>query len=162
MKNMELPRIGSRNIKTGIAVLICLLFWRNSLFAAIAAVICMQDTVENSLRIGKNRLIGTLLGGVLGLILLSTVNFFSLMAFLPIVTSLGVIIIIYCCNVIKKPAACSIASIILIGILVSNGYDDPLMYSIRRTVETAFGVVVAILINMYVNPPEDKDNTKTT
>ena len=122
----------------------------------------MQDTVENSLRIGKNRLIGTLLGGFLGLILLSTVNFFSLMAFLPIVTSLGVIIIIYCCNVIKKPAACSIASIVLIGILVSNGYDDPLMYSIRRTVETAFGVVVAILINMYVNPPEDKDNNKTT
>lgn len=156
MKNIEFPSMGSRNIKTGLAVLICLLFWQNSLFAAIAAVICMQDTVENSFKIGRNRLIGTLLGGILGLIFLTTIDFFSLKPILPLVTALGVILIIYLCNVIKKPAACSIASIVLIGILISNGYDDPLMYSIRRTIETAFGVVVAILINMYIHPPKEK------
>lgn len=156
MKIIEFPSMGSRNIKTGLAVLICLLFWQNSLFAAIAAVICMKDTVENSLKIGVNRLIGTLLGGILGLILLTTINFFSLKPILPLVTAIGVVLIIYSCNLIKKPAASSIASIVLISILISNSYDNPLMYSIRRTVETAFGVVIAILINMYINPPKEK------
>ena len=65
MEKLDLPHIGSRNIKTALSVLICLIFWPNSLFAAIAAVICVQSTIENSLKIGLNRLIGTLLGGVL-------------------------------------------------------------------------------------------------
>ena len=156
MENFELPHIGSRNIKTALSVLICLIFWPNSLFAAIAAVICVQDTVENSGKIGLNRLIGTLLGGILGVILLFTINKLNLTSFSTIITAIGVSLIIYICNLIKKPAACSIASIVLIGILISQSYDNPLIYSIRRTVETAFGIIVAIIINKYVHPPKNK------
>ncbi|WP_195263856.1 MULTISPECIES: aromatic acid exporter family protein [unclassified Clostridium] len=156
MEKFELPHLGSRNIKTGLSVLICLIFWPNSLFAAIAAVICMQDTVENSVKIGLNRLIGTLLGGTLGVLLLFTINKLNLTSFATVITALGVSLIIYICNIIKKPAACSIASIVLIGILISHRYDDPLMYSIRRTVETAFGIIIALIINKYIHPPKSK------
>ena len=149
MKKLELPHIGSRNIKTALSVLVCLVFWPNSLFAAIAAVICVQDTVENSLNIGINRLIGTLLGGILGVIFLYITNGLHLQNVLPLVVSIGVSLIIYICNLIKKPSACSISSITLMSILVSQSYNDPLVYSIQRTVETAFGVIVAILINKY-------------
>lgn len=95
MEKLDLPHIGSRNIKTGLSVLICLIFWPNSLFAAIAAVICVQSTIENSLKIGLNRLIGTLLGGVLSLMLLYIINEFHLQKFLPIIVALGVSLIIY-------------------------------------------------------------------
>ena len=44
-------------------------------FAAIAAVICVQSTVENSLETGVNRLIGTLIGGIFSLIIIVKVVF---------------------------------------------------------------------------------------
>lgn len=159
MEKLDLPHIGSRNIKTGLSVLICLIFWPNSLFASIAAVICVQSTIENSLKIGLNRLIGTLLGGVLSLMLLYIINEFHLQKFLPIIVALGVSLIIYICNIIKKPSACSISSITLMAILITQSFNDPLMYAIHRTVETAFGVTVAILINKYIHPPKGKNNT---
>lgn len=149
--------MGSRNIKTALSVLVCLIFWPNSLFAAIAAVICVQGTVENSLVIGINRLIGTLLGGILGIVFLYIANGLNLQNFLPLIVSIGVLLIIYICNIIKKPSACSISSITLISILVSQSYNNPLMYSIRRIIETAFGVIVAILINKYIHPPKEKN-----
>ncbi|MGG7059546.1 FUSC family protein [Clostridium nigeriense] len=157
MKTFELPHMGSRNIKTALSVLVCLIFWPNSLFAAIAAVICVQGTVENSLVIGINRLIGTLLGGILGIVFLYIANGLNLQNFLPLIVSIGVLLIIYICNIIKKPSACSISSITLISILVSQSYNNPLMYSIRRIIETAFGVIVAILINKYIHPPKEKN-----
>lgn len=162
MKKLELPHIGSRNIKTALSVLVCLVFWPNSLFAAIAAVICVQDTVENSLNIGINRLVGTLLGGILGVIFLYITNGLHLQNVLPLVVSIGVSLIIYICNLIKKPSACSISSITLMSILVSQSYNDPLVYSIQRTVETAFGVIVAILINKYIHPPKEKNTIDET
>ncbi|MGG7144052.1 FUSC family protein [Clostridium nigeriense] len=157
MKTFELPHMGSRNIKTALSVLVCLVFWPNSLFAAIAAVICVQGTVENSLVIGINRLIGTLLGGILGIVFLYISKGLNLQNFLPLIVSIGVLLIIYICNIIKKPSACSISSITLISILVSQSYNNPLMYSIRRIIETAFGVIVAILINKYIHPPKEKN-----
>lgn len=157
MKTFELPHIGSRNIKTALSVLVCLIFWPNSLFAAIAAVICVQDTVENSLHIGINRLIGTLMGGILGVIFLYVTNELHLQKALPLIVAIGVSLIIYICNVIKKPSACSISSITLMSIILSQSYNNPLMYSLQRTIETAFGVIVAILINKYIHPPKENN-----
>lgn len=155
--NLDLPHIGSRNIKTALCVLICLIFWPSSIFAAIAAVICVQSTVENSLEIGINRLIGTFLGGIFSLILLYFINGFHLQKFLPLIVASGVSLIIYICNLIKKPSSSSISSITLIAILITQSSNDPLMYSIHRTIETAFGVIVAILINKYIHPPKEKN-----
>jgi len=163
LENFELPHIGSRNIKTALAVFICLILWPNSLFAAIAAVICVQSTVENSLKIGINRLIGTLLGGIIALILLYVVNYLNLEKLLPLIVACGVSLDIYICNLIKKPSACSISSITLMAILLSHSSNDSLNYAFYRTVETAFGVIVAILINKYIHPPKEKlTNNKET
>ena len=162
MKTFNLPHIGSRNIKTALSVLVCLIFWPNSLFAAIAAVICVQDTVENSLNIGINRLIGTLLGGILGMVFLYISNGLHLQKVFPLVVAIGVSLIIYICNIIKKPYACSISSITLMSILVSQSYNNPLLYSLQRIVETAFGVLVAILINKYIHPPKENNTIDET
>ncbi|MGL4771994.1 MAG: aromatic acid exporter family protein, partial [Clostridium sp.] len=56
-------KVGLRNIKTALAVFVCMFLFSifnndNPFYACIAAVICMGDTVENSLIMGKNRIIG--------------------------------------------------------------------------------------------------------
>lgn len=162
MEKVELPHIGSRNIKTALSVLICLILWPNSLFAAIAAIICVQSTLESSLDTGINRLIGTLIGGILALILLYLINYFNLSSVLPLIVAGGVSFAIYICNLIKKPSACSISSITLMSILLTPTSQDHLISAASRTIETAFGVIVAILINKYIHPPKEVINDNTT
>ncbi|WP_304969360.1 FUSC family protein [Romboutsia ilealis] len=70
---MKLHKPGMRNIKTGIGVMICVLVGYlniidNTLFAAVACIVCMQTTVKGSLTVGLNRLKGTFIGGLIGFI----------------------------------------------------------------------------------------------
>ncbi|GAB6168639.1 hypothetical protein JCM1393_10990 [Clostridium carnis] len=157
MNSFKFPRIGLRNIKTAISVFLCLLlFPKDPFYAAIASVICMQPTVENTLKAGVNRLIGTLLGGTVGVIMLFLFRYLEISFLLPLFAGLGISLVIYSCNVVNKPAASSIASIVLVAIMVAPATSNPLMYATRRTIETAFGVVIAILVNKYFNPPKNK------
>lgn len=58
---------GMRTLKTALAVLICIGIWRiwndsMPFFASIAAVITMQNSIENSVKVGIDRVIETTLG----------------------------------------------------------------------------------------------------
>ena len=82
-KKRRLPGIGLRIIKSSIAVLLCfgVYFLRGQrgvpFYSAIAAILCMQPYVANSLKVGVNRIIGTLIGGAAGIpVLLLELRFF--------------------------------------------------------------------------------------
>ena len=142
MRNYNIPKIGMRNIKTAISVFICIalfnLFKRdNAFYACIAAVICMKDTYENSLSIGINRLLGTFLGGLLGIITI------YLLSFLPNISTP--------CTLLKKPAAVTIACIVFISIMINYPGIASYFYAINRTFDTAIGIIIAILINKYID-----------
>ena len=157
MKLLKLPHIGSRNIKTALSVFICLLFLNKSLMAAIAAIICMQSTIEDSVVIGINRLIGTFLGGLLGLVIIYFVSILNLQDYSIFISALSVSFVIYICNLIKKPAACVISSIVVLGIIIDPNIDNQFFYALNRTLETSLGVVIAILVNRFINPPDDSN-----
>jgi len=159
MKHLDIPHIGYRNLKTSLAVLICLLLMPKSLNAPIAAIISMQSTIEDSVKIGLNRLIGTFIGGILGAIILILTIKLNLHSFSIIIASLGVSLIIYICNLIKKPAACTIASIVILIILINPDIINPIRYAFQRTLETVIGVIIAIIINALINPPKEKKKT---
>lgn len=157
MINYSIPKIGMRNIKTAISVFLCIslfnLFKRdNAFYACIAAVICMKDTYENSLSIGINRLLGTFLGGLFGIVTI------YLLSFLPnismpnaLITASGTIVVIHTCTLLKKPASVTIACIVFISIMINYAGIDSYFYAINRIFDTAIGVIVAILINKYIN-----------
>lgn len=154
----KLPKIGLRNIKTGISVCICLiLFSKDPFFATIASVMCMQDTVEQSVKTGTNRVIGTLIGGIIGLIFLNITRFINAENFTPIITAIGVSFTIYLCNTIKKSGACAMSSLVLIAIMIAPATSSAFMYASKRTIETILGIIVALLVNKYIKPPKEKD-----
>ncbi|MGG7179093.1 FUSC family protein [Clostridium paraputrificum] len=163
MNKIELPKIGLRNIKTALAVFICMILFqlsggKNPFYACIAAVICMKDTVESTFTMGKNRLIGTLLGGLLGVIAIYLIGLIPILhAANPLLTAIGIVLAIYCCNLINKPGAVTICCIVFIGIMIN--YDGPTSYSyaIGRSIDTSIGIIIAILINKYINPPEENN-----
>lgn len=163
MKNLSIPKVGLRTIKSAISVFLCLLLLPNEpFFACLTAVICLQDTVANSVQMGINRGGGTILGGILGLIFLYICRFFSFnisntlisKLLVYIIISLGIIAVIYICNIIKRPGAINIACIVFLGVTTAHAYADPIFYATNRTFETIMGIIISILVNKFITPPK--------
>lgn len=154
-------KIGMRTIKTAIAValsvFICQLFKLTSpFFAGIAAIITMQSTVVNSFEIGKNRMLGTVFGAFIGLVgsLIAPEN--------PIAIGIGIIIIITICNFLgwKKPI--SIATIVFLSIMLVQKDGSRLHYSVYRTIDTFVGIIIGVLINYFIVPPDSEIKIKAS
>lgn len=154
-------KIGMRTIKTAIAValsvFICQLFKLTSpFFAGIAAIITMQSTVVNSFKIGKNRMLGTVFGASIGLVgsLIAPEN--------PIAIGIGIIIIITICNFLgwKKPI--SIATIVFLSIMLVQKDGSRLHYSVYRTIDTFVGIIIGVLINYFIVPPDSEIKIKAS
>lgn len=159
-------KIGLRNIKTALAVVICMLIFKfiggeNPFYACIAAVICMKDTVSSSFTMGKNRLIGTVIGAIFGTIFIYIlINLPPLDTYIPFVTGVGIVLVIYTCNIFSKPGAVTIACIVFLVIMVNYSGPQSYAYALNRSIDTAVGIIVAILVNKYVNPPKEKNAEK--
>lgn len=121
--------IGMRNIKTGLAVFVCVVISRllkleYPFYSAIAAVIAMQSSVEGSFKAGKNRMLGTFVGAVIGYV-------FALIYHGNIILlTIGVMAIIHVCNLLNWKNAISIACVVFISIMLNNSNRDPLFYSL--------------------------------
>lgn len=152
MKLQELPKPGMRNIKTAIAVVLCIIILRffsdnSPFYACIAAVIAMQSTVQSSWKTGVTRIIGTLAGASVG-VLLSLIGVNNVL-----ITGVGIVVVIYITNILKQNAAIGIACIVYLAIMVNVKDTTPLNYALMRTAETFFGIIMAMVVNSVVFPP---------
>ena len=69
ISKLNFPKVGLRTIKSAISVFLCLvIFPEIPFFACLTAVICLQDTVANSVKTGIHRGGGTILGGFIGVV----------------------------------------------------------------------------------------------
>ncbi|MDD6468271.1 MAG: aromatic acid exporter family protein [Erysipelotrichaceae bacterium] len=143
-------RIGLRTIKTGIAVTLSL--WVSMLlrleypfFVAMTAIISMDKTAMNSMKMGKNRIAGTFIGAIVG-ILLSYIDRGN-----PILCGLGIILMIVICNSLKLKGSISIGGIVLLAIMVHTD-KTPLFYGFNRTLDTIIGAGIALLVNCTIFP----------
>ncbi len=149
-------KIGMRTIKTSIAVTISItlayiLKLNSPFFVGVAAIIAMQDNLVDSYRMGRNRVLGTILGAVVGLLgsLISAGN--------PIIIGIGIIIVIHLCNKLGWNKSISIASIVFISITLNVEEGSELYYSLNRILDTIVGIVVAVIVNFIISPPLTKD-----
>jgi uncharacterized membrane protein YgaE (UPF0421/DUF939 family) len=162
MDNFKLPKIGLRTIKSAIAVFLCLtLLPHEPFFACLTAIICLQDTVANSIHMAIDRGGGTILGGIIGLLFLYVCRFidyninniFTSKLFIYLLISVGIITIIYICNVLKRPGAINVSCIVFLAITTTHAYNNPLYYAANRAFETFIGIIISILVNTFITPP---------
>lgn len=162
---MLTTQIGLRNIKTSLSVVLCILLFQGihrpyPFYACIAAVICTQSTVDQSFKSGMDRLIGTAIGGFLGMFLCflqETIPFFVLHALL---TGIGIMLTIFICNAIGRNGACSIGCIVISAIM-TNLKDVPYtLYAFNRMLDTFIGIIIALLINKYFFARYSKEQEK--
>lgn len=119
-------------------------------YAAIASVISMQMSVEGSLKAGKNRMLGTFMGALVGFICASIMpgNIFLI--------GIGIVCVIYLCNLFNWEQSSSIACIVFCVIMINLKGSSPLYYSINRLLDTFLGIMVSVTVNYFIVPPGDK------
>lgn len=156
---MNVPKIGMRNIKTAISVFLCLLFFevinrKDPVFACVAAIICMQPTVDNSWDKGMQRIIGTIIGGLLSILFIIIDNNLIDAAYIFLIP-FGIILLIEICVVINKKDAVIISCVVYLSIMLTQRYEgDYLVYTYNRVIDTSIGILIALLVNRYFTVPK--------
>lgn len=156
--------VGMRIIKTVIAVFVCgMLAWvrqASGFYSMIAAVVCVQNTAGKTIESSVNRMTGTLIGGVVGVLMVYVMDLLGILYIEPAryaVLSLMLIPIIELCLAIKKPGSAAMACIVFLCVTVNHSIgDSPAIYSIERLFETLIGVALACGIDIllpYQAPP---------
>ncbi len=153
-------KIGMRNIKTTLSVFLCLLLFEiinreNSIFACIAAVICLQNTIVDSMKTGRARVIGTIIGGFVGALSLFIINTFFNDIILIFIIPLGIMILIQICVSINMKQSVVICCVVYLSVMITKNHDNGyLLYTINRVLDTSIGILIALLVNKYADIPE--------
>lgn len=145
--------IGLRNVKTGIAICVCvivsaLLHLEYPFYAAIATIISMENSVTNSFTAGKHRTMGTIVGAVVG------AGFAFIEPGNALYCAIGVMVVIYICNLLNWNKSVSIGCIVFLAIMLNlDTGESPLSYGFNRITDTLIGIAVAVIVNYVVFPP---------
>src|SRR5690606_7677143 len=124
-----------RTIKTALAVSLAifisqLLNLKSPLFVGIAAIISMKSSVSESLTAGKSRMLGTIFGAMVAIVFsyITPTNVLSI--------GIGIIIIIYVCNLLGWTNAIQLSSMVFLVIVLNYDESSRFNYAFHRTVDT--------------------------
>ncbi len=150
--------VGMRNLKTALAILLCLLLYQiipgSASYACIAALIVMQSTLEESLEQARNRIVGIVIGGIFGA-LFSSANLLIRISILQILAvSVGVTLLILLCNLLGKRGAIVMGCVTFLVIMLPDTPQNPWQYSLLCVIDNTVGTVVAVLVNLLIRPPK--------
>ena len=164
LKNFKSPRIRARMWRTALAVLITavvyeyLLSERNTCFALIGAVYAIGSQFEEGFHNGINRVIGTLVGGLLVIPFyeLYTSQPFGIPDWIWIVSALC--LVIWCNFALGADSAIQPGSVIYFVVIYTVGTERVIPYTIARILDTGCGVLITLLL--YVLWPSKYDREK--
>lgn len=152
---IQFPKIGLRAIKTAISTTLCVILYilidRNATFACIGAVFGMDNSDNSPWRTGGNRLIGTIIGGFLGIGLFYLQQQIKGKAFQILLLLAGIILLIYLSQLIKCPGAIQGGAVVFYIVMLNTPQDTYAAYAINRMIDTAVGVVISVGINLLMS-----------
>jgi len=153
-------RVGMRVIKTSAAVMICLIIalfvggWSSISITAVSAIVTIQQTRVETVRSGGFRLLGTLIGGLVGTLTVIIGLFLPYYndALFILVIPLMLMFNLYLCNVLKMQDTCTISCVVTILVAAHVDLDatigGALVYTLLRLRDTLIGVAAATLMNI--------------
>ncbi len=172
-----------RTVKTAISVLICMLVFKllfslsqsiptgetqgyvllrfllereNPIFACIAAIIVMQTTFQGSVELGTSRIWGTAIGAYFGLAFLWLDSNVKDREYNIIFAVVGVVAVIFFCNLIKKNDSISIALVTFLIIMITLEQVEPYLYAANRIIDTTIGIAISLFVNYAIRIPHKK------
>lgn len=148
--------LGIRMIKTALAISLSLaiaqaLDLSTPLMAGLSAIVTMTSSIFDSVNKGLYRVLSTAIGGILAALFRDM----GLDGFIGLF--IGVILIINFCNLMKWKDATSLALFVFVIVMLHKpappDYLSVWQYGINRILDTGVGIMVGVLVNMLVFPP---------
>lgn len=153
-------KIGMRTLKSSAAVFICLIInyyvikSNYPFYSAIAAVLCMQQDIQNSFKTGLNRMTGTIIGGIFGVIVLSSYKYFlsfDNIIIYYLIVSICIIPIIHITVLLNKKSSSYITCVVFLSIVITHGEDmSVFLFAFHRVIDTFIGIAVSICVNTFI------------
>ena len=158
IKSVKIPGVGMRNVKTALAAAFCAFIYyffdRSPAFACIGAIFGMGSDMEDSRKNGGNRLFGTLIGGLLGMVLFRLYLFIEptgkYTLWLVPLTFIGTVILIVLCQMFWVGGV-QPGGVVLCILLFNTPVESYVSYALYRILDTTIGVLVAWAVS-YVFP----------
>ena len=159
----EFPRkdfqlhVGWRTIKTAVsamlvAIVYCLI-GRNPAFACIGVIFGLGYDMEDSIKNGGNRLFGTLIGGLLSIVVFRFYLIFfpqgGHTVYLAVLLGFAIVILILLCSYFW-PGGVQPGGVVLCIVLFSTPVDSYIPYALNRILDTSIGVIVALAVNYFL------------
>lgn len=150
--------VGQRNVKTALAATLCAFLYflvdRNPTFACIGAIFGVGSDMDNSKLNGGNRFFGTVIGGLLGMVLFRLYICFypegTYSMLLLVFLFVGVILLVLACLLFQWPGGIQPGGVVLCIILFNTPVDTFISYSLNRMLDTGVGVAAALLVNLLI------------
>jgi hypothetical protein len=153
-------RIGMRVIKTCLAVMVCLLI---SLFSgsltsipikSVSAIVTMQTTQGDTIHTAVFRVLGTIIGGVVGILTVVIGLFIPYydQGLYIVIIPLMLLVNLYLCNLLKMQDSCTISCVVTIIVAARITPDatvnEALLFTFFRLTDTMIGVIVGTVVNI--------------
>ncbi|MBR4983708.1 MAG: FUSC family protein [Lachnospiraceae bacterium] len=155
-------RIGPRTLKTAFAVTLSIVMvsfygssTSNLIFATIGALSAMGATFKESLESCFSQIAGVLFGVFAGVLLLSF-HMHPLLA-----SGIGIIIVITFYNLLRLKISPTLACIVVVTICNLTS-TTPFIYAIERIWDTAIGLFIGMLINLFIFPYDNSKQIRNT
>ena len=162
-------KIGMRTLKTGLCVFLCILISMilkrdTYVVATITAVFTLREDMENTIRYGKHRLIGNVMGALTSIVVILV---FSLLGrtdlvqlfFIPTIIILMIAILAHLGYYEGTVGAC--ATLLTIVFMIPS--DQSYGYAFARVIDSFIGMGIALLVNYSIpvrrNVQEVKEET---
>lgn len=164
LKNFKSPRLTERMWRTALVVIITSIIYeyalggRNPCFALIGAVYGVGSQLEEGFHNGINRVIGTLVGGLLVIPFhgLYTGEPFGIPDWIWLVAGLS--LVLWCNFALGADSAIQPGIVIYFVVMFTVGKERVFLYTIARILDTGAGVLIALAL--YILHPSRHDREK--
>lgn len=170
-KSLPIPKVGLRIIKSTIAVWLCFVIYYlrgqkgAPFYSALAVLQCMQQYQKSTLKIARNRLIGTFIGAFWGLVII-VLELYILpgrttdTAYDYLLVSLFVGVTLYSAVLVKQKETAYFCCVVFLSVAINHlGDANPFVFVLNRVVDTLIGVALGCAVNAF-HLPRTK-NTET-
>ncbi|MCC8168221.1 MAG: FUSC family protein, partial [Clostridiales bacterium] len=176
MHSFAIPPVGHRTLKSAVSVLLCyavyLLRGHQGLvfYSMLAALWCIRPYFDNTVQMAVQRVSGTLIGAVYGLIIL-LVDAYFLDAYFGdayadvyellycLIVAAAIVPIIETTLILKHKDVSYFSCVVFLSIAVNHvGDDNPYIFVLNRVVDTLIGVAIGIGVNTLHLPVRKRDD----
>jgi hypothetical protein len=153
-------RVGKRVLKTCAAVMVCLFIslvsgnMTSIPIKSVSAIVTMQTTQGDSIHTAVFRVLGTIIGGIVGVLTVVIGLFIPYydQGLFVVVIPVMLLLNLYLCNLLKMQDSCTISCVVTIIVAARLTSDasvaDSLLFTLFRLTDTLIGVIVGTVVNV--------------